>query len=199
MNFYYRLLPDGRCEVVCTRCFLTIGAALEIEEIRRVESSHQCVPVRILAVRPAAPPASRPTLDAQRRLPASFRSLLATTSESGTTRRVRNGLLLLGTALFLYIMPNQFEFLALRHWNPWVSSVLPGDLLGCAVLCIAFRKVKAGVFLYCLLTTLEACALGLHIMPLSVLPWFTDLIPTLVVAVMVLRTAKDGPKLVSLS
>jgi hypothetical protein len=199
MNFYYRLLPDGRCEVVCTRCFLTIGAAHQIEDVQALENGHQCMPARIPAIRPPAPAAIRPAIHAHWRLSSSLRPLLSVTNAIGTPRLVRNSLLLMGATLFLYIMPNAFEFLALRHWNPWISTVLPGDFLGCAILCIAFRKIAAGISLYCLLTAFEACALVFHIIPLGVLPWFTDLIPTVVVAVMVLRSAEDGPKLVSIS
>lgn len=199
MNFYYRSLPDGRREVVCTRCFLTIGAAADMDETRQIEGAHQCVAARNPAMRPPAPPVGPVKPDAHRRIPFSIDSLLSATNGIHARRTVRSVLLMAAAAVFLYVLPNQFEFMALRHWNPYVSSVLPGDMLGCAFLCIFFRKVKAGVSLYCALTAFEASFLGLHIMPLSVLPWFTDLVPTVVVSAMVLRIGSGGARLTSIS
>lgn len=42
MNFYRRSLQDGRFEVICTRCFDTVGAALESDELRKLEDRHKC-------------------------------------------------------------------------------------------------------------------------------------------------------------
>ena len=120
------------------------------------------------------------------------------TAAPSRSRLAGRSLLVLSAALLLYALPTALEFAALRHWSPWISSVLPGDLAGCAFLGIAFRKVKAGVLLYCLLTVFEACTYGWNIMPLSVLPWFTDLVPTVVVSAMMLRSAGTGAKLVAI-
>jgi hypothetical protein len=193
MDFYYRSLPEGRCEVVCTRCFLTLGAAREMEGIRRMEDSHRC-------------PAAQPTASVHARsadpwagVAPTLRRPSAPAAHVSMRRMVQNALLLLAAAFALYLLPTVFEFAALRHWNPWISTVLPGDLAGCAFLCIVLRKVKAGICLYCLLTLIEACVYRLHIMPLSVLPWFTDLVPTIVVSMIVLRSARDMEKIVTIS
>jgi hypothetical protein len=192
MNFYYRSLPEGRCEVVCTRSFRTLGAARELEEIRRIESRHQCAPKR-----PADPP-PRPISIAPPRDRTRVRILGLTMDRNSLSRVTRNAVLALMAALLLYGLPTALEFAALRHWNPWVSTLLPGDATGCLCLGIVFRKMKAGILLYCLLTAFEACAYGLHIMPLSVLPWFTDLVPTLVVSAMVLWPAEGGARLITI-
>ena len=149
-------------------------------------------------MRPLAAPVVPPRPRAHRPNALSLDSALSATNGIRIQRVLRGTLLLMAAAVFLYIVPNQFEFMALRHWNPYISSVLPGDVLGCAFLCIVLRKVKAGISLYCALTAFEASFLGLHIMPVSVLPWFTDLVPTVVVAAMVFRTPGGGPRLVSL-
>lgn len=198
MNFYYRPLPDGRREIVCTRCFLTIGAAVETEEIRRLEENHRCAATRIPATGPLAALAAVPKRRSQGRIAFAMDSIGWVRNGMRTRGGVRSVLFVVAAAVFLYIVPNQLEFLALRHWNPYISSVLPGDVAGCVFLCVVLRRVKVGVALYCVLTAFEAGALGLHVMPVGVLPWFTDLVPTLVVGVMVLRMPGGGARLFSL-
>ena len=39
MDYYYRHLGDGRCEVICTRCFETVGVASGIDAIRDLEEN----------------------------------------------------------------------------------------------------------------------------------------------------------------
>ena len=194
MNFYYRSLAEGRCEVVCTRCFLTIGAAREMEEILRIESSHVCPAVRIAPIGPArsAPGASRRPLGG---VPCTLPPL-PLAGDRCAPRFVRNAFLLLVAALVLYVLPTVLEWAALRHWNPWLSVILPGDLAGCACLGIVFRKIKQGISLYCLLTAIEACVYWLHVAPPEALLWFTDFVPSLVVVVMLLRSARPTAKLV---
>ena len=190
MNFYYRSLPENRCEVVCTRCFRTLGAGRGMDEISRIENSHQCAARQ--AVRPAPRPFPIPAPRERRKFP-SLSLRLDRHSLSGLWRRC---LLVVLAALALYVLPTALEFAAMRHWNPWVSTVLPGDVAGCVCLGILFRRRKAAALLYCLLTIFEAGAYGLHIMPLDVLVWFTDLVPTLAVAAMVLRSTGSGAKLI---
>lgn len=192
MNFYYRSLPEGRCEVVCTRCFLTLGAAQDMEEIRRIEASHQCAagcrasaPSRPLRI---PPPAGR----------ARFHMLSLTAGSDSRPRAVRRSLLLMLAAMLLYAVPTALEFAALRHSGSWVSTVLLGDLAGCACLAIVFRRVKAGVLLYCLLTVFEAGAYALHILPLNALLWITDLVPTVLVLAMVVRSSGSSAKLIAI-
>ena len=70
-------------------------------------------------------------------------------------------------ALVLYALPTVLEFAALRRWNPWFSVILPGDLAGCACLCLVFGKVKQGISLYCLLTAIEARVMSVPRLPLE--------------------------------
>lgn len=197
MDFYYRSLSEGRCEIVCTRCFLTLGAAQAIEEIRRIERLHQCAATRI----PAQAVVSTRTLskDPEPRNPATWGAISRGTADRPVRPAVRNALRLSAAAFAFYFLPTAFEFVAMHHWNPWISSLLLGDLAGCAFLCVVLRKVKAGICLYCLLTVFEAGACWLRIMPLSVLPWFTDLVPTLVVSAGILRSSARGTRLFPIS
>lgn len=194
MDFYYRSLPEGRCEIVCTRCFLTLGAAQAIEEIRRIESLHQCAAARIPTLQTAVA-TRRFSADAETRSPATLSAISGGTANLPLP--LRNALRLVAAAVLLYFLPTAFELVAMHHWNPWICSLLWGDLTGCAFLCFVLGKVKAGICLYCLLTVFEAGACWLHLMPLSVLPWFTDLVPTVVVSVTVLRSAKPTGRLVT--
>ncbi len=181
MNFYYRSLPEGRCEIVCTRCFLTVGMGHNADDIRRIENSHTCLakgaprPVR------CSPSLGEPDSNA------APGAVLVTRSNFETGRFRRLALLLIGSALLLYVLPTVLEFVALRRSSHWFSVIVLGDLAGCACLAIFFRRFKAGMLLYCLLTGIEACLCLFHLAQVETLSWMTDLVPTLVVTVMLLR------------
>jgi hypothetical protein len=106
--------------------------------------------------------------------------------------RPRAALLVIAAAALLYALPTLMEFAALRSWNPWISVVLPGDLAGCACLILFFGRIRTAIALYWLLTSLEAGLYALHIVPSTIIPWITDLIPTLLVMRMVWRSAADA-------
>jgi hypothetical protein len=189
MNFYYRSLPNGRCEVVCARCFLTLGTAKDTEDIWRIEDIHHCrVKSGVAEVRKS------PVLNSFSRAAQEFPHRLVQSREK-TAPAVRSAPLLLAIAFFLYVLPTAFEFSVLRSWNPWLATLLPGDLAGCACLILIFRKSRAGITLYFLLTTIEACLFWLQMAPLALLPWLTDLVPTLVVSGLVLRSSGPSRKL----
>jgi hypothetical protein len=42
MNYHYRYDHEGNCEIVCTRCFMTIGQARGLASVRGIEAQHQC-------------------------------------------------------------------------------------------------------------------------------------------------------------
>jgi len=193
MNFYYRSLPDGQREVVCTRCFLTVGAAWEIDEIRRIENTHQCRAVRASAAAPQPPVNPGP------RVPPQLQALRAAVEPRLKSHLARNFLLVFAAALLLYLVPTLFEFTALRSWNPWIAVVIPGDLAGCLCLAVVFRKVRAGIALYFLLTAIEAGCYWFQIMSPGVLLWVTDLVPTLMVSAIIWCSAGRSAKLIAIS
>jgi hypothetical protein len=187
MNFYYRSLQEGRCEIVCTRCFRTVGAAGDIDEMRRLEDCHAC------AVRREAVPIPLPA-DSRHLIPATPRMISKPKAPPGP-----NYLLLSIAAVFLYIVPTLFEFTVLRNWNPWIAVVIPGDIAGCFCLAVVFRKVRIGIALYCVMTMIEAGLYWLNVMPPGILPWVTNLVPTLVVFGIIWRSVGRNAKLVAIS
>lgn len=193
MDFYYRSLPDGRSEVVCTRCFVTVGTAWGVEHIRRIEESHTCLARRPAVPRPKHAASVVPQIVAR---DAEFSPNIRVPSKSRVTRNMV--LLCLVTALF-YAIPKLLEFNALQRWNPWISVVLPGDLAGCLCLAIVFRKMKAAILLYSLLSGIEAFLYWLNIAPADILPWIADLVPTVVISLMVLGSAGRRGKLLPIS
>ena len=188
MDFYYRFLPNGRCEIVCTRCFMTVGTASNAGDIQHVEMSHVC----LAKTAPRSP-------DREPDSPAKPPAVLTPGKHSAPTRFWRNILIFICAALFLYLLPKLLEFVALRHLNPLLSLVVPGDLVGCACLAIFLRRRKAGIALYCLLTAIEACFCLFHLTSVNTLSWITDLVPTLVVGAILLRSRQPGGRLISFS
>ncbi len=196
MNFYYRSLSDGRREVVCTRCFLTLGAAREMEDVRRIERSHQCAATRMPALRPDSPAVLRSP--SGRRFSATLKRVERVAGSYSGPRMLRNIVLAMTASLVLYVLPKLLELTALRHCNPLFSVILPGDLAGCACLVLVFCKIKEGISLYCLLTVVEASVYWAQISPLNVLSWITDLVPTLVVLVILMRSSRQTAKVVTI-
>lgn len=176
MDFYYRRTNDGKCEVVCTRCFHTIGSASGTDQVWALEKSHLCTLQR---PKPISVYAASPNRDKQPYTPPE--SLPQAIAVSSEFHPLRTALLLLAVAMLLYALPTILEFVALRRYSPWIAVVLPGDLLGCICLVLLFRKIKTGVVLYSLLTSIEACLFAFHIAPANTMAWMVDVIPTLVV------------------
>lgn len=189
MEFFYRSLPGGRCEVVCTRCFLTLGSAGEIDEIRCLEDLHHCTRQTPAISGRSVPPQRRPQLVSV----SAPRPLESSSMEISPLRKL---LLLVAVCLVLYVLPTAFEFSVLPDWNPWFATILPGDLLGCLCLATVFRRFKMGVVLYGVLTIFESLIYVTGIAPVRLIPWFTDLLPTLAVAGIVLRDPARSPRLV---
>lgn len=161
MDYYRRFSQDGACEVICTRCFLTVGQATELDAIRKLEDHHVCVEK-------------------------------ARASGSQGESRWADGLkmtMILCLVLFLlYIAPTAIEFSASKTINPWLSIILFGDFTGCAWLFAFFRLRKTAALLYVPLTALEALLYAYHIVPINALPWIVDIVPTLAVIAVILKT-----------
>lgn len=182
MHFYYRNLKDGRCEVICTRCFLTIGIASGIEAIRGLEDIHHCSKQEM----PLFTGHSSPTAH-HRGVPITSRLTRGNVPEHNASH-ARTTLRLIAVTFLFYVLPTVLEFEALRVWNPWIAIVLPGDLLGCVCLIAVFRKVKTGMAVYSLLTAMEGCLYSFHMTPLRAIPWIADLIPALMISGIMLRS-----------
>jgi hypothetical protein len=95
--------------------------------------------------------------------------------------------LILLMLLALYLVPTAMEIGASYALNPWLAVILPGDLIGCAVLAGLLRMPRTGILLYVLLTTLEGLSYAVNGAVRPDLCWFADLVPTLLVIGLVVR------------
>lgn len=180
MNYYHRYKESGVCEVVCTRCFLTLGNANGLIAIREIESHHIC-PIQS----PKAPAVDAPVEEQAASFPIPIRHPFAFIRAMPTSRML---LIFFLTVLLLYGLPTVIELLAARHFNPWLAIILPGDLVGCACLAILFRMHRAGSYLYLMLTLGESALYASRTLTADSLLWIVDFVPTLVVAGVILRS-----------
>jgi hypothetical protein len=88
---------------------------------------------------------------------------------------------LMTVLIVLYVIPGLFELL-LASWYPaaW-AVVLLGDALGCVVIAFLFGWRWAGI-LYLALCVIESILVSTHVWKLAQLIWFSNLIPTIVIA-----------------
>lgn len=171
-HFYRRYDPDGRCKVICMHCFQTLGTAWDRHSLEEMESAHLCA-----YWMEGAP---SPHVRVNRGLPSEapmLRSLL----------HIPTGLLVLLTVMVGYALPTALEMAARHALNVWLAVILPGDLVGCAMLAGLLRKPRTALLLYLLLTAIEAICHAAGVARGRQLIWFADLIPTLLVLILVLR------------
>ncbi|HEY1806964.1 MAG TPA: hypothetical protein VGG42_00315 [Acidobacteriaceae bacterium] len=173
IHFYRRYDPDGRCKVICMRCFQTLGTAWDRHSVEEMESAHMCA----FWMEGAPPANARP----RRRGTAAAVPLLREVLQMHTWA------LLLLMLVVLYLVPTVMEIGASYALNPWLAVIVPGDLIGCAVLVGLLRMPRTGVLLYVLLTTLEGLSYAVNGAVRPDLCWFTDLVPTVLVVSLVLR------------
>lgn len=173
IHFYRRYDSDGRCKVICMQCFQTLGMAWDRQSLEEMESGHACA-----FWREGAPDAVPREL-----------------KKPGRTevRLLRGALRMDAWALIplmvlaLYAVPTALELAARQMLNPWLAVILPGDLIGCAVLAGLLRRPRTGLLLYFLLTLVEGVFyLGGAARPHE-LAWFADLVPTVLVVTLMLR------------
>lgn len=184
MNYYRRYDENGNCEVICTRCFATVGIAGGFSDARKIEALHLCgrktnqdAP-KIISIDSAV---GRP--------PASFSNPVERMfGPSGKLKNLNTWILFLLAVLFLYAIPTVFELAATKHFNPWLAVILPGDAIGCACLITGFRMPRTGFALYLLLTICEAALYGSKVVATRDLIWLVDLVPTITVACLIMRT-----------
>ncbi|MFZ0630893.1 MAG: hypothetical protein WA399_16705 [Acidobacteriaceae bacterium] len=172
-HFYRRYDPDGRCKVICMQCFQTLGTVWDRPSAEAMEAAHACefwrqgAPAAAARAPEAKVPPVSPILQPLLQIPA--------------------GLLALLTVLVVYALPTALELAARHTLNAWLAVILPGDVVGCAVLAGLLRRPRTGVFLYLLLTTIEGLCYAGGVVPGRPLVWFADLVPTLVVLTLLLR------------
>jgi hypothetical protein len=93
----------------------------------------------------------------------------------------RVGLLaLLALALF-YFLPTGIEWMLLQRFNPWVASILFGDLVGCAFLAFEMGLKKTAGFIYVTATVVEILLYVSNLVPGHWLIWVTDSLPAAVI------------------
>lgn len=174
MEYYHRYTQGGGREVVCIRCFLTLGTAHDIIAARKMEAEHICggqagsfpamlvAPRRSAAIKYGKTTWRTPTGLAMKRL-GKLNLLLA----------------FVFTPIILYALPTAVELVASRHMSPWISSILPGDVAGCVFLLAVLGMRRTGVLLYLFLTAAEGCLYQAHLVSAQALPWIVDSVPTL--------------------
>ena len=184
MNYYRRYDKDGNCEVICTRCFLTLGVASGLAAVREIEALHACGKItdheRFARMLDDADPFSRQLTMAWNRVERLF-------GKSGKLGDLNLSIIFFSVAVLLYALPTAVELAAVQHLNPWLAVIFPGDLIGCAWLVAIFKLRRAGWFLYLMLTACESCLYVSHFMTANALVWVVDLVPTLAVLGMILH------------
>ena len=181
MEFHRRFNQDGSCEIICVICFQTVGIAKGNAAAKEIEARHIC---RLDAV----PDASASERISRSGLSAVLQYIDTPTRVPAIAQRLPLPLVSLTVALFLYALPTAVEWIVTRRTNPWVGSIILGDLVGCACLATIFRMPRTGVLLYVLLTGCEAFLYEFRLISATTLAWIVDIVPMLVVAGLIVRS-----------
>ena len=169
MYYHHRYLEDGNCEVICTRCFWSLGAVKGLSAIKELEMGHIC-PVQ--ASRDyLGKPASNVICIPRHSLPDYARKLA----------RLPLPLLLAALPLILYALPTALEIALSARIGPRLAGIVVGDLVACVFIFTVFKMRRTAVILYLLLTIVKIGLFQAHLLTASGLPWITDVIPMLVV------------------
>jgi hypothetical protein len=174
MRYYRRYYTDGRCVIICTRCFATIGSAAANGLAGELEKQHVCGPRLV-------PKLGETAL----RTYADFRSAQPRDRLVDFLRRTRGwyaAVMFVAIALAVYALPNLVELATLRYVSPWVVNIVFGDLIGCLCLVLVLRMPRTGVILYLALALVEGWLYATGKVSPATLAWITDAVPTLVVA-----------------
>jgi hypothetical protein len=184
MNYFRRYDKDGNCEVICTRCFLTLGVASELAAVREIEALHTCGRMtdheRFARMLDNEDSFSRQSTMILNRVERLF-------GKSGKLGDLDLSIIFFSVVVLLYVLPTALELAAVQHLNPWLAVIFPGDLIGCAWLVAIFKLRRTGWFLYLTLTACESCLYVSHFMTANALVWVVDLVPTLAVLGMILH------------
>jgi hypothetical protein len=186
MDYYHRPKQDGSYEVICTRCFLTVGLAAGIEIARTLEAQHICPKANSASVAPLS--GDHPKSVRRRLSPQPARSLRFV----ARAKETHFALLSLTVIVVVYVLPTGFELIATPHLGPWAGTIFLGDVCGCLCLASVFKLPRTGVILYAVLTICEAVLYAGRLLPASAILWITDLVPTLVVMAKVMSLQSPG-------
>jgi len=184
MNYHRRLNENGTCDIICTRCFLTLGTVGGISAAREVEANHRCAALPRDGT--SAKVVSIADFGSSRREAAS-KSSVVHCGHSAYRFIPHIPFVFVSVPFFVYILPTIAEFFASRYVNLWFAAILPGDLVGCICLATIFRMRVSGPLLYLALTACEGCMYVFHLVSPSALIWIADLVPTLVIVGLVAR------------
>ncbi|HEV2273924.1 MAG TPA: hypothetical protein VGR96_07145 [Acidobacteriaceae bacterium] len=186
MDYHCRYREDGTCEVICTRCFLTLGVADGLASVREIEASHICAGRSPLPLNGLDSP-----VFSARQGPASAHSACASSRSVGEQSISLLLLYFLSLTGVLYATPTIVEIVLIRHISPWFAGIVLGDALGSALLYGVFKMRRSAILLYLVLTVIESCLYGFQIVSADALPWITDLVPAVVVAYKLTRMQAD--------
>jgi hypothetical protein len=187
MDYYHRYKENGSYEIICTRCFLTVGLAAEEAAARKLEAQHNCPKANSAS---AAPEFSDDRSRSIRR----ELSRLATQSLRSVARAKETHLVLLCLTVIIvfYVLPTGLELVATTYLGPWVGTIFLGDFCGCVCLATIFKLRRTSIILYAVLTVGEGALFASHLLSASALLWITDLVPTLVLIATVVRLPAPG-------
>jgi hypothetical protein len=111
---------------------------------------------------------------------------------SGKNRWTNLPIALFASTFFIYAMPTLVEVFASHRFSPWISTILPGDIIGCLWLATAFRMRLMGLLLYVFLTASESGLYTSGMVDAASLTWLTDLVPALFVAGVMAARSRRG-------
>ena len=187
MDYHHRYNDDGSYEIICTRCFLTVGLAGEDVAGRKLEAQHNCPRANFASAAPRLsgnhPRSIRPALS---RPPTRGLMFVARAKETRFT------LLAVAAIFVFYALPTGLEFMATPYLGPWAGNIFLGDLCGCICLATVFRLRRTSVILYVVLTTCEGVLFAGRLLSASSLLWITDVVPTIFVVAKVVRLHGPG-------
>jgi hypothetical protein len=187
MKFHHRYNQDGSYEIICTRCFLTVGLAAEEAAARKLEARHNCPRANSASAAPEFP--DNHSRSIRREL-----SRLATQSLSfvATAKETHLVLLCLTVIFVFYVLPTGLEFVASTYLGSWVGIIFLGDFCGCVCLAAIFKLRRTSIILYAVLTIFEGALFASHLLSASALLWITDSVPTLVLMAIIVRLPASG-------
>lgn len=185
MDYHHRYKEDGSYEIICTRCFLTVGLASGHAVARMLEARHICPKANHLTSTPSGdhPGAIRRELSSQ---PARSLRFVATAKET------HFALLSVAVILAFYALPTGLEFITTTYLGPWAGTIFLGDFCGCVCLATIFKLRRTSLILYAVLTIGEGALFASRFLPASALLWITDVVPTIVVMAKIMSLQSPG-------
>lgn len=177
MDYHYRFLADGRCEILCTRCFLKIGEGTVPSAARVQADLHLC---------PMAPGPGivyRAQAEAEE---VGVRAPFLTRGLPGIPAPV---LIFLAFAV-CYGLPTIVEWAILRYSSLWLGAVVLGDLCGCLAIFAVLKRKRLAVSLYVALTAAEWWLGSAQVVSSQALLLLMDAVPTAILASAILRPRK---------